>query len=69
MLDTVAHLTRRFIGKGYCHNAPGRRSLYSGEPGDSVHKHSGFARTGAGQHQGTARRSGNRITLSLIQPF
>ena len=67
LADTVAHLRRRFVGKGHRHNRVRRAVLHAQQPGDTVHQNARLttARPCQNQHIGARGRYG--FTLFVIK--
>ncbi len=51
LLDALAHLAGRLVGKGHRQNLPGRHTVFADQPGDAMSQSTGFAGTGPGQQQ------------------
>ena len=68
-LDPRAHLSRSLVGEGHRKNAVRRRAYRLDQPGDPMHQHTRFARTGACKDEQVFGRRRHRFTLRVVQAF
>jgi hypothetical protein len=67
LLDAVTHLGSGLVGEGHRQNGVGRGVFDLDQPGDTVHQHSGFTGTSAGQDQLTAHGGRYGLTLGIVE--
>ena len=65
--NTFAHFTRRFVGKGECHNVERINIFALDQMSDAVSKHACFARAGAGNEHTGSIGIQHPLTLGFIQ--
>ncbi|CCK04814.1 conserved hypothetical protein [Cronobacter sakazakii 701] len=67
LADAVAHLRRRFVGKGHRHDGVRRTVFYHHQPGDTMHQHARLSAARARQHQHIAARRGYGFALFIVK--
>ena len=67
LLDAMAHLGSGLVGEGHRQDGVRRGVFDLDQPGDTVHQHSGFTGTGAGQDQLTANGGCYGLALGIVE--
>ena len=67
LLDAMAHLGGSLVGEGHRQHGVWGRVFDLDQPGDTVHQHTGFAGTSAGQDQLTPDTGRDGLTLGIVE--
>ena len=67
--DATAHFCGRFVGKGHGQQTLWRNAFDVDQPGCTMHEHTRFATTSAGDNQHGFGGCSNGLTLSVVQRF
>ena len=67
LLDAVAHLGSGLVGERHRQHRVRGRVFDLDQPGDTVHQHTGFAGTSAGQDQLTPDTGRDGLTLGIVE--
>ena len=67
LFDAVAHLGSGLVGEGHRQHRVRGGVFDLDQPGDTVHQHTGFAGTCAGQNQLTPDTGRDGLTLGIVE--
>ncbi len=65
--DANPHLVGGFIGERNSQNTPGRCAFHLNEPGNTVHKNTGFTAAGTSEHEQVSGFGGDGLPLGVIE--